>query len=159
METQGKPVHVHKGSVGELAHGMLADAGKQRIAQLVEPDLYQPRQIIGDDKRDSTEQEGRNQPDHVQLAVQRIRCPFEEIGNEDQHQLGDNEKRRRPDHPHFQVKAAFRPHIGPEVDEGLRGIAGIRRNGFFLGGHHLLRALPEADSRAAALESRRACHR
>ena len=29
MEAQGKPVHVHEGSVGELAHRMLADACKQ----------------------------------------------------------------------------------------------------------------------------------
>ncbi len=90
MEAQRKPVHVHEGSVSELAHGMLADAGKQRIAQLVEPDLYQPRQIIGDDQSDRTEQEGRNQPCHVQSAVQRIRRPFEKIGDEDQHQFGDN---------------------------------------------------------------------
>jgi hypothetical protein len=29
-------VHVHEGLVGQLPHGMLADAGKQRVAQLVE---------------------------------------------------------------------------------------------------------------------------
>lgn len=159
METQRKPVHVHEGTIGELAHRMLADAGKQQIAQLVEPDLDQPRQIIGDDQRHRAEQEGRNQPCHVELAVQRIRRPFEEIGNRDQHQLGDDEEHGCPDHPHLQVPPALWPHIGPEIDQGLGRIAGIRRNGFFfvaiiLSGHC---RKPTAGRRLWS--SRRACHR
>ena len=41
MEAQRQLVHVHEGAVGELAHRILADAGEQRVAQLVEAGLQQ----------------------------------------------------------------------------------------------------------------------
>ncbi len=81
-------VHVHEGPVGELAHGMLADAGKQRVAQLVEAVLQDARAVIGQHQHDRAEKEGRQQADGVRRVVQRIRRPFEEIGHEQQHDLG-----------------------------------------------------------------------
>ncbi len=52
MEAQRELVHVHEGPVGELAHRMLADARKEGVAQLVEAELDQPGEVIGDDQRD-----------------------------------------------------------------------------------------------------------
>ncbi len=48
MEAQRQVVHVHEGAEGELAHRVLADTGKQRVAQLVEAHLCDAQHIVGD---------------------------------------------------------------------------------------------------------------
>ena len=41
-----------KVSVGELAHGMLADAGEQHVAQLLEAGIDDVADAVGDDQHD-----------------------------------------------------------------------------------------------------------
>ncbi len=119
-------MHVHEGLVGKLAHRVLTNAGEERIPKLVEADLDNAGDVIGDDQRNRTQQEDGQQPRHIDLAIQCIGRPFEEIGNGDQHQLGNEEEEGGPDHPHLQIGSALGPHIGPQVDNGLHRIAGIR---------------------------------
>ena len=132
MEAQRQLVHVDEGLVGELADRMLADAGKQCVTQLVEANLQDPGEIIEDDKRDGAEQEGRQKTCHIDPAIQRIGRPFEEIGDEDQDKLRDDQEDGGPDHPHLQIEAVGRPHVGPEVDQGLHWVAVVGRYCFLL---------------------------
>jgi hypothetical protein len=128
METQRQAVQVHEGTVGELAHGILPDAGEKRVAKLVEPGLQDARAVIGKHQHDGAEKERRQQADGVRLVVQRIGRPFEEIGHEQQHDLGGEQEDRRPDDPHLQVRPVARPHIGPQVHQRVEEIAVIGRN-------------------------------
>ncbi|MNH98482.1 hypothetical protein D3C73_512040 [compost metagenome] len=139
MEAQRKLVHVHEGLMGKLAHCMLADRGKQGVAQLVQAHLQDAGEIVGDDQNHGAEQEGRKKARHIQLAVQRIGRPFEEIGNREKHQLGEDEEERGPEHPRLEVRTPRGPHIGPQVDECSEWIAVIRGNDLLLVRHAGLR--------------------
>ena len=46
-------VHVHEGAVGELADGVLADLGEQRVAKVVEDVQQDAPDAIGDDRAGS----------------------------------------------------------------------------------------------------------
>ena len=125
MEAQRQLVHVHEGLEGELAHRILADAGKQRVAQLVERQLDQPRQVIGDDQRDGAGQQRRKTGVEIGLAVQRIGRPLEEVGDEQQYELGNEEVNRSPDDPHLEIRATCWPHVGPQIEQRPQEV-GIR---------------------------------
>ncbi|MNL38623.1 hypothetical protein D3C87_1608510 [compost metagenome] len=128
MKAQRQLVHVHEGLVGELPDRMLADAGKQCVAQLVEPRLQQAREVVGKHQHDRAAQELRQEAQRIRLVVQRVRRPFEEIGNEDQDDLGNHQDDRRPDDPKLQIGPVGRPHIGPQIDDGAKRIARIGGN-------------------------------
>ena len=135
MEAQRQLMHVDEGAEGELAHRILSDAGKQRVAQLVEAELHQPHDIVGDDQHDWRQQEGRQRRRRLGVTSQRIGRPFEEVGTGNQCQLGDDQKHGRPHHPRPQVGTVGRPHIGPKIAQCLEGRARIGGDGFF--GHFI----------------------
>ncbi|ENN86299.1 hypothetical protein RHSP_35369 [Rhizobium freirei PRF 81] len=130
MEAQRQFMHVHEGPISELANRVLADAGKERIAKLVEAELDQAGKVRGDDQSDGADHEGRQDALHVELAVQRVDGPFEEIGDQQQEEFRNQQEDGRPDDAHLQVHAAGGPHIRPEIDDRVQWIAGIRRYGF-----------------------------
>ena len=129
MKAQRQFMHVLEGAERQLPHGVLADTRKQRIAQLVEAELYQPDDVIGHDQHHRRQKEWRQGRRIGMNAGQRICRPFEEIGHDNQHQLGDDQEDSRPDKPRLEVRPVGRPHIGPEAAQGAEGGAGISGNG------------------------------
>ncbi|ENT06717.1 hypothetical protein C038_00381 [Brucella sp. 63/311] len=127
-------MHMHKGLVGKLAHRILANTGKKCVTKLVEASLHDFRRIIGQHQHDRADQNDRNIIRRMKLAVQRIGHPFEEIGYEDQHNLGQNQIECGPDHAHSQVRPVGRPHVGPQISQCFQRLAGFGRNR--LGGIH-----------------------
>ena len=130
VEAQRQVMHVHERFVRELAHRILPDAGKKRVAQLVKPSLKQAHQIVGDDKCRRHQQEIRQRRWRRMVAGQCVGRPFEEIGYGNQHQLGNDEIDGRPDDTRAQIAALRRPHIGLQVEQGPQSRAGGRRNRF-----------------------------
>ncbi len=133
MEAQRKLMHVNEGLVGKLPDGVLANTGEQRIAQLVETGLQQTGKIIGEHQHDGARQEYRQKTQRLRLVVERIRRPLEEIGDEDEHGLGDHQDNRRPDDPQFQIKPISRPHIWPKISYGFDRIGAVGGNRLLLG--------------------------
>ena len=88
--------------------------------------------IVGDDQHHRREQEIRQRRRGGVVAGQRVGRPFEEIGHDHQHQLGDDQKHGRPDKAHLEVGPVRRPHVGPEALKRPEGRAGIA--GYCLGG-------------------------
>ena len=90
---------------------------EQGVAQLVEPDRNDPRDIVGDDQRDRAGQRQR-QPFRRRIrAVEGVGRPFVEIGDHHENDLGEHEIERRPDDAHLQVRPVARPHVGPEIPQ------------------------------------------
>ncbi len=50
---------MHEGAVSELPHRMLANTGKERITQLVEAELKDAHQVIGNHQHDWRSQHAR----------------------------------------------------------------------------------------------------
>src|SRR3546814_18434852 len=94
---------------------MLADACEKGVAQLVQAHLQDAGEIIGDDKDDGAEQEGGQKAGHIEAAVQRIRCPFERIGDAEQDDLGKEQEEGGPYAPGLEGPALVRRKIGPTV--------------------------------------------
>jgi hypothetical protein len=123
VETQRQLVHVNKRLVGKLADRVLADAGKQRIAQLVEAPLANAGHIVGKHQHDRGQRPGRKRPQKstgVELAVQRIGGELEEVRHQDQHQLGQHQEQECPDDAHLQVRPVRWPHVRPQVADGVQ---------------------------------------
>ena len=115
--------------------GMLANTRKHRVAKLVQATLQQPRAIVGDHQHQGAEHDRRQEFRRSELAVQRVGGPFEEIGHQQQHDLGNQQEDGGPNHPHLEIGASGRPHIGPEIDNGLQCLAGFGRYDFFFTRH------------------------
>ncbi len=115
MEAQRQAVQVHEGAVGELAHGVLADAGEQRVAQLVQPVEDDAAEIVAEHQHERRRQHERQVAWRLALAGQRVGRPFVGIGHQHRDDLGDQQRGKRQHDAALQVGAVRRPHIGPEV--------------------------------------------
>ncbi len=116
-------VHVHEGLVGEVAHGMLADASKERVAQVVEHVHEHAADAVGDDQHDGNGDQHRQADGKRPVAAgsrrlgQRIGCPFVGVGHQDGDELGSDEHAQRQNDPELEVGPVARPHVGPHVAE------------------------------------------
>ena len=143
---QRQLVHVHEGLVGEVTDGMLADAGKERVAQVVEQVHQDAADAIGDDQHDGNGEQHRQTNRERPVAAgggrlgQRVGRPFVGVGHEHGDELGGNEHAQRHHDPALQVRPVARPHIGPHVAErrehGFLHGGASRRCGFAAGSSH-----------------------
>ncbi len=135
---QRQVVHVDEGLIGEIADGVLADAGEERVAQVVEHVHQDAADAVGDDQHDRNGDEHR-QADCERAAAgawlgQRVGRPFVGVGHQHGDNLGGDQNGQRQHDAELQVRPVARPHIGPQIAQGgehglLRG--GIRRRGRF----------------------------
>ena len=143
---QRQIVHVLEGLVGEVAHGVLADAGEERVAQVVEHVDEDAADAVGDDQHDGNgdqhRQTNRERPAAAGggRAGQRVGRPFVGVGHQNGDELGGNEHAERHNHPALQVRPIARPHVGPHVAErrehGFLHGGARRRCGFAAGSSH-----------------------
>ncbi len=152
MEAQRQLMHVHEGLVGELAHRILPDACKQGVAQLVEPPLRQPGDIIGQHQHHRRQKRCRDVTRCIELIVERIRRQLEGIRHAQKHDLRQNQKQRGHANPTLQIRPVRWPDIGPQIADRFERIARISGNKFLLFGQ--VACLSRADDDRLAQEGR-----
>ena len=118
---QRQIVHVHEGLVGEVAHRVLADAGEQRVAQVVEHVHQDAADAVGDDQHDGNGDERREADGERAAAAgggrrgERVGRPFVGVGHQNGDELGGDQDAERQNHPELEVRPVARPHVGPQV--------------------------------------------
>ena len=133
VEAQRQAMQVMKGAQGQLAHGVLADAGEQHVAQLLEAGIEDVAQHIGDDQDDG---HGEAQH-HAAIGIGAVEAVDDALVGEGDQRGGDLAQQQcadGQDHAEAQIGAVGGPHIGPQVaDRGEYG-ALVRANGRLLPG-------------------------
>ena len=110
-----QPVQMLEGLEGQLAHGMLADAGEQDVAELLEAGIDDVADAIGDD------QHHRHGDAHHQRFValrglaQAVDDALVGEGHERGRDLADHQRADGEDDAQLEVGPARRPHVAPEV--------------------------------------------
>ncbi len=94
----------------------LTDLRKDRIAQLLEADVHQPRHAVGHGQPDSAE------PQHHlgggRIPGQRIDCGLVEKRRANGDQLGRQKQQQRDDNAAFDPRLIIRPEIGDDLAHG-----------------------------------------
>ncbi len=138
MKAQRQVVDMDECPGGKPAHRMLADTGKQRIAELVEADHQNAADGIGDNQHDRRQHKYRQESRAAAGAGQRVGDPFVGIGHQNGDNLGSDQRQKGNQHPALQIRSVGRPHIGPQIGDGLQRAAAIsgdaRRRGGGIGG-------------------------
>ena len=115
MEAQAQPVQMLEGLISERANGVLANAGKQQIAQLLEARIGDVADAVGD------HQHYRHGDAHHQRLValgglaQAVDDALVSEGHERRRDLARHQRDRRQHDAQPKIGSAFGPDVAPEV--------------------------------------------
>ena len=131
MEAQRQAMDVMESFERQFAHGMLANACEEDVAQLLEGSVENVAEDIGDDEHDGNSEA----EDQLAIGIGAIEAVDDALigkGNEGSCNLAQDQSAEGEDHLHAQVGSALGPHIGPEIANGREYRAFVRANGRLL---------------------------
>ena len=111
---------VDKRPGGEPAHGMLADTGEQGIAELVEADHENAADGVGHNQHHRHQKKCRQECRAAAGAGQGIGDPFVSIRHQHGDDLGRHQRQKGNQDALLQIRPVSRPHIGPQIGDGLK---------------------------------------